>query len=228
MTERAHMHALLRDAGLLFAGAAMASFWLLRAQRLRCKAVGTRGEANTSTTITRNGLSKHAEAVAGFAIREATPADLPLLRSFEQGVVSAERPFSPMIRDDDVPVIYYDLEGLLKDEHSRLVLVEETAGEKQGVAAGYLTIRQSKTSCVHSHHGYLGFMYVMPRLRGRGVNRLVMDHLVTWGQSKGIEHFYLDVYSDNSFALRAYEKVGFSTLRCEMHARFPASGVRPT
>ena len=163
--------------------------------------------------------------MAGFAIREATPGDLPLLRSLEQGVVSAERPFSSVIRDDDVPVIYYDLEALLEDEQSRLLLVEETTGEKQGVAAGYLTIRQSKASGVHSHHGYLGFMYVLPRLRGRGVNRLVIDHLVAWGQSRGIEHFYLDVYSDNKSALRAYEKVGFSKLRCEMHLRVPVSGV---
>jgi ribosomal protein S18 acetylase RimI-like enzyme len=130
-----------------------------------------------------------------------------------------------MIRtnDDEDPVIYYDLEHLISDDQSRVIVAEGTEFKGEVIAVGYLTIRQSKSCHTHLKHGYLGFMFVIPRMRGRGINKAVMDQLVVWGQSKGIEHFYLDVYSENTSAVRAYQKAGFHNLLYEMHAHFPCT-----
>jgi ribosomal protein S18 acetylase RimI-like enzyme len=170
-----------------------------------------------------------AAGLAKFSLREATAADIPVLRRLEQGVVAAERPLSAMIRaNDDVPVLYYDLEQLIEDGDTFLAVVEERGCTTHGelVASGYLSLRDSNPSRVHQRHGYLGFMYVAPRLRGLGLNQLVMDRLIAWGQSRGVEHYYLDVYSDNAPAVRAYKKAGFSTLHYEMHAHFPAATLQ--
>ena len=42
-------------------------------------------------------------------IRKATLNDIEILRRFEQGVISAERPFDPTLKKGDI--FYYDLEG---------------------------------------------------------------------------------------------------------------------
>jgi len=40
--------------------------------------------------------------------------------------------------------------------------------------------------------------------------------LTQWSRDKGAEALYLDVYSQNSSAIRAYEKVGFAPCLVEM------------
>ncbi|MEZ0129397.1 GNAT family N-acetyltransferase [Flavobacterium sp. LBUM151] len=68
--------------------------------------------------------------------------------------------------------------------------------------------------------GYLGFMFVKPEFRGRGINNLLLNDLKKWVLSKGITEVRLEVYSDNDPAVRAYEKAGFkqilTTMRCDI------------
>jgi ribosomal protein S18 acetylase RimI-like enzyme len=86
----------------------------------------------------------------------------------------------------------------------------------QIVATGYVQIRASKTYLQHSHHGYLGFMYVVPQCRGQGLNKQLLEKLIVWGQERGIRDFYLEVYTQNNVAIKAYEKVGFTSSVVEM------------
>ena len=44
-------------------------------------------------------------------IRPAALADLPTLHQFEQGVITAERPMDPTIKEG--PIQYYNLEAML-------------------------------------------------------------------------------------------------------------------
>lgn len=137
-------------------------------------------------------------------VREATMADMPALLQFEQGVITAERPFDPTIRPD--PVNYYDLELMIAAPHIHLV-VAELNGEPIG--SGYARIQESKLFLNHPQHAYLGFMYVLPQHRGKGVNNLVMQALKNWAISQGITELQLEVYYDNAPAVKAYEKSGF-------------------
>lgn len=59
-------------------------------------------------------------------------------------------------------------------------------------------------------------MYVTPEFRGKGINKIILDKLISWCEFKGITNFYLDVYSENQPAIRAYEKAGFCSSLLEM------------
>jgi len=144
-------------------------------------------------------------------LREANIDDLYRLREFEQAVVEFERAFNPWIKAGEVT--YYDLESLLSDERSRL-MVAEIEGELVG--SGYAQLRESKNSLTHQEISYLGFMYVVPERRGLGIVRKVIDRLIEWSVSRGVRDFYLDVYAQNESAVAAYRKVGFGPRLLEM------------
>ncbi len=147
-------------------------------------------------------------------IRPATPDDLHTLLTFEQGVILAERPFDPTLRPD--PIYYYDLNHLLHDADSILIVAED-AGHL--IASGYATIRIGKPYFEYDRYAYLGFMFVDPAYRGKGVNQLIMSELANWCTSKNIREMKLQVYHDNVSAIRAYEKVGFKQDLIEMRFR---------
>jgi RimJ/RimL family protein N-acetyltransferase len=138
-------------------------------------------------------------------VRPATTADLPTLLRFEQGVVSAERPMDPTIKDGAIH--YYDLNTMLTAPHIHL-LVAEIDGTLIG--SGYARIDPSRHYLIHTHHAYCGFMYVEPAYRGKGVNQFIIDALKSWALSQGLTELRLDVYTTNEVAIRAYEKAGFT------------------
>jgi RimJ/RimL family protein N-acetyltransferase len=138
--------------------------------------------------------------------RPATTADLPTLLRFEQGVISAERPMDPTIRDG--PIHYYDLNKMLASPHIHLVVAE--TGEGTLVGSAYARIDPSRHYLKHTHHAYCGFMYVEPAYRGKGVNQLIIDALKAWARSQNLTELRLDVYTTNDTAIRAYEKAGFT------------------
>jgi len=148
--------------------------------------------------------------------RTATLADLDTLLEFEQGIVHTERPFDPTLKDGRIH--YYDIAAMIQAPHIEVV-VAELNGEIIG--SGYARIEDSKVYLKHSKHAYLGFMYVKPEYRGKGVNKKVIGALQEWATGRGITEFKLDVYNDNLAAVKAYEKIGFSKLLVEMRMELP-------
>lgn len=145
------------------------------------------------------------------SIRVATLDDLEQLKSFEQGVISAERPFDPSLKSD--PISYYNLGEQISAEHIHLVVAEH---EGRLIASGYARIEKAKPYVNYSFYSYLGFMYVEPEFRGQGINKLIIDELIRWSQEQGITMMHLDVFAENATAVRAYEKVGFKANLVEM------------
>ena len=141
--------------------------------------------------------------------RKAVEKDLESLFIFEQGVISAERPFDPTLKND--PIHYYDIQKMMDAEAVEL-LVAELNGEPVG--CGYARIENAKPYLHHSQHAYLGFMYVLPSHRGKGLK--LIDALTLWCKSKNIHELRLDVYYNNDAAIRAYEKAGFTKHMIEM------------
>lgn len=56
------------------------------------------------------------------ALRKSTAADRDALLPCEQGIIRAERPFSPMRKED--PVQYCDLEKMLTDLQTDVIVAE--------------------------------------------------------------------------------------------------------
>ncbi len=144
-------------------------------------------------------------------IRKATLKDLPILLTFEQGVITAERPFDCTLKTGQIN--YYNLEEMIKAAHIELVVAEYGS---QIIGSGYARIEKSKPYLQHQQHAYFGFMYVVPEHRGKGINNMIIDALKKWSFQKGITEVRLDVYVDNTGAIKAYEKAGFAKHMIEM------------
>ena len=139
-------------------------------------------------------------------IRQADPQDLDILLAFEQAMIEAERPFDETIRTGS-DVRYYDLEALISSPDAEVV-VAELGGEIVG--AGYARIKTSEPYLKHPEYSYLGFMYVVPEHRGKGINSKVVETLENWSRSRGVTEMQLEVYVENSAAINAYEKSGYA------------------
>lgn len=147
-------------------------------------------------------------------LRLAVKADLPTLLDFEQGIVEEERPYNDVLKEKGAH--YYDLAKLVDDQDTCVLLA--VSGDTI-IGSGYAQIRQSRQAFNHEQHGYLGFMYVLPEYRGKGVNKKIVDYLINWCKEREMTCVYLDVYTYNEPAVRAYEKTGFEPLLTNMRLK---------
>jgi GNAT superfamily N-acetyltransferase len=144
-------------------------------------------------------------------IRKAIETETSILLSFEKGIIEAERPFDHNLKEGDIH--YYDLPELIKNENAE-VLVAVVDNEIAG--SGYAKILTGKSYHKHSEYAYLGFMYVKPAFRGRGINQRILQELIDWAKSKNLKEVRLEVYDENNIAKNSYLKAGFKPGLLEM------------
>lgn len=137
-------------------------------------------------------------------IRTAYLNDLPILLEFEQGIIRFERFFDVTLNVD--PISYYDIKAMITNPDVEVVVA---VCNNEIIGSGYASIEKAKSYLRHHTYAYLGFMFVQPKYRGKGVIGVLIDNLKTWVNAKGIEEIRLDVYSKNTGALKAYKKAGF-------------------
>ena len=111
----------------------------------------------------------------------------------------------------------YDLEHMLASDNFAL-LVGEIG--KQIVACGYARLDKSAAHFQSEFNVYMGFMYVVPEQRGKGLSGQLMQALMEWGKEQGATEARLDVYASNEPAIRAYEKAGFKSMLLNMRKIF--------
>ena len=99
-------------------------------------------------------------------IRSAKHSDLPTLLRFEQGIVTAERPYDHTLKPD--PISYYDIASML-DAPDCEVAVAELDG--QLIGSGYAQRKASRHYLEPEFHAFIGFLYVDPDYRGKGSTR---------------------------------------------------------
>jgi len=144
-------------------------------------------------------------------VRPATIDDIGILLQFEQGVITAERPFDITLDED--PITYYNLRELIQREDASLVVA---ILDGRIVGSGYALVKPARHYLNHRYYSYLGFMFTLPDYRGKGVNTKIIEYLKEWSEAKGLHEIRLTVYDENYRAIRAYEKVGFKKHIIEM------------
>ena len=143
--------------------------------------------------------------------RSAQLTDLPVLYTFEQGIITAERPFDPTLKEGNIN--YYDIKEMVEAEDVEVVVA--TVNDNI-VASAYVKNVNAKDYLRFKQYGYVGFMFVRPEYRGKGIAQMIIGKLKTWAKSRGLDELRLDVYDDNHRAVSAYEKVGFKKHMVEM------------
>lgn len=137
-------------------------------------------------------------------LRLATIDDLEALEEFEQGVIQYERTFAPQLKDD--PIHYYAIDDLIKNEDSCFIVAEV---DNKLIASGYASIEEAEPTKKERFHAYLGFMYVIPEFRGKGVNGKIVEYLIEWSKQHDLSEIIIELYAENQSALQAYKKIGF-------------------
>lgn len=150
-------------------------------------------------------------------IRKATLSDLPVLLSFEQGVIKAERPFAPNLKKSKIH--YYDLPALIESNDAQLLVIEQ---DNTLIASGYARLQKSKPHHVGNLHAYIGFIYVEPDYRGQKIAQRLIKALNHWAVEQGADELVLDVYEQNASAIKAYEQLGFQKALIEMRVNTDA------
>ncbi|MDR2274827.1 MAG: GNAT family N-acetyltransferase [Sphingobacterium sp.] len=144
-------------------------------------------------------------------IRQAEEHEIDILLEFEQGIVIAERPFDGTLKEGEIH--YYDLLELIKSTEAEVVLA---CADDQIVGSGYAKIVVAKPYQKYAKYVHLGFMYVRPDYRGRGINKMILEALTNWAREKKITEMRLQVYDQNESAKKAYLKAGFQPNLLEM------------
>ena len=145
------------------------------------------------------------------SFRAALLDDLPTLYQFEQGIITAERPFDPTLKAD--PINYYDLRAMIESKDTEVVV---GLVHNEIITAAYVKVHKASPYLKFNNYAYVGFMYVKPEYRGRGVSQKIIGRLKLWAKSKNLNELRLDVYEDNNKAVFAYEKFGFRKHMVEM------------
>jgi RimJ/RimL family protein N-acetyltransferase len=137
-------------------------------------------------------------------IRKASTTDLEKLLAFEQGIITAERPFDPTLKEEKIN--YYDIEQMISASYVEVLVAEI---DSEVIGSGYARIETAKPYLNHERYAYLGFMFTDLNHRGKGVNSKIIEALKYWCRSQNVFELRLDVYNENASAIKAYEKAGF-------------------
>jgi ribosomal protein S18 acetylase RimI-like enzyme len=139
------------------------------------------------------------------SIRTANLNDLETLLAFEQGVVTAEKPLDTFLGSGKLT--YYDIPELIADKNTHFIVA---VSNEELVGSGYIKIENSNSYHKNPKHGYVGFIFVKPSFRGKKISTIVLESLKSWAKEKDLKELRLDVYSNNSNAIKPYKSFGFT------------------
>ena len=145
------------------------------------------------------------------SIRPASLDDLKTLLVFEQGIVAAERPMDPFLREGEMT--YYDIPKLIGDKQTYLVVA---VCNNELVGSGYIRIEETRSYHKNPQKGYIGFMYVKPEFRGNKISNIILAALKEWAEIKDLKELRLDVYHNNPAAIKSYKRFGFKSSMIDM------------
>lgn len=146
-----------------------------------------------------------------YQLRPATIEDLPILLTFEQGIVNTERVFDATLKEGEIH--YYDIAKMIESENAQVLIVETNS---EIVASGFVQILEAEAFRKFEKYSSFRFMYVKETHRNKGLNKMILDGLIKWSDSKNIKQIKLNVYDENTPALNAYLKAGFKKTMVEM------------
>lgn len=151
-------------------------------------------------------------------VRPAVETDAPRLQRYVAELFSERLPV--LFIRDGAPSIEQE-RGFIRqmsESPRSVLLVAEVAGEIVGMADFH-----GHPEPQRAHSGEFG-MSTAQQWRGRGVGTRLLERLLEWAREQHMERVELRVFSNNTGAIRLYERFGFVTEGRQVNAVRLADG----
>ena len=90
------------------------------------------------------------------------------------------------------------------------MLIAEDGNQPAGWAFAYDETTEVFVVEAERSHGFLAELYVIPRARGKGLGRALIEGCEAWARSRGHKLLTVGVLAKNPSAIRAYEGAGYA------------------
>jgi len=139
------------------------------------------------------------------SIRNAQKTDLPFIHSLSP--VLAERAKLDWHKGETVQNFQdnYIVEMMADTTVQNITLI----AEKEGVASGFIHVRERKDDISGEDSGTVPLLAVTEKAQGTGAGRLLMEAAESWSKAQGFRLLHLEVFSSNNQAQGFYQNLGF-------------------
>lgn len=145
-------------------------------------------------------------------IRRAGLADMPLFSEFQRQfykelreIVSRENPPLRAYLKTRGRIVLKLMRKWIRSKNAVVLIAEE---KSDPIGFTTVSIEKHPISAL-KRYGYVGFMFVKPRHRGKGISSLLMKEAIAWLARRRINHVALSVEMDNKHAHAIYQRWGF-------------------
>lgn len=139
-------------------------------------------------------------------LREATQADHPILRSFNDRLIAAASlPGATSADFARFQATFTDKALSDSNPKSRCLVAVDNAG----TILGYIHLQPTHDDILDREIGYVSIIAVAENASGQGIGRLLMRAAENWAKAQGYPALVLDVFSSNASAHAFYTKNGF-------------------
>lgn len=136
---------------------------------------------------------------AGVSLRPATLADVPVILDLIRGLAEYEKLAHQCIATE--AALAESLFGPRPQAEVILALAD-------GISAGFVLFFSNYSTFLARRGIYLEDLFVKPAFRGRGVGKLLLQHLATLAIERNCGRLEWSVLDWNSDAIRFYESLG--------------------
>lgn len=146
------------------------------------------------------------------AVRGAClPDDEPAILGFIQALQDYESGFEPDRRTDPAFAAdhWRDVQKRCAESHG-IFLIAEEAGVPIGWAFAHDTPGHVFVIEAERRHGSIAELFVIPKARGQGHGRALIQACEEWGRGRGHRLLTIGVLTKNARAIRAYEGSGYA------------------
>ena len=141
-----------------------------------------------------------------YAVRFATPADIPALLQMIRGLAEYEKLAHLVVVDEQGLSVALFGEGAGVE-----ALIARESGEN-GAAAGFALFFHTFSTFLGRRGLWLEDLFVYPQFRGRGLGRRLLAQLAEVARSRDCGRFEWSVLDWNAPAIRFYERMGATLL----------------
>ncbi len=135
----------------------------------------------------------------GVEIRTASPDDVGLILSFIRELAEYEK------LDHEVVASEQDLRETLFGDRT---VAEVLIAEHESRPAGFALFFHNYSTFLGKPGIYLEDLFVRPEFRGKGIGRMLLEHLAKLGRERGCGRLEWWVLDWNEAAIRFYESLG--------------------